>query len=59
MKTISIKAFMTIAEVNNLDVLVGDISTAYLYISNSTKVIINLYDSSIDVGTYAIVEEEQ
>ena len=59
MKTISIKAFMTIAEVNNLDVLVGDISTAYLYISNSTKVIINLYDSSIDVGTYAIIEEEQ
>ena len=50
---------MTIAEVNNLDVLVGDISTAYLYISNSTKVIINLYDSSIDVGTYAIIEEEQ
>jgi hypothetical protein len=63
MKGISARLLMLIASANKLDVLCGDIQSAYLYASNNLKTYVrlgkefNVLDDSIAEGTFATVEQ--
>ena len=65
MKTVSARMLMLVADANELDVLAGDISVAYLYAENAMKVLVRLgheftlYDPNIKEGQYAIVVRAQ
>jgi hypothetical protein len=63
MKTISARALLLVASANKLEVLTGDISTAYLHASNTLKVAVRLgpefelYDKALAGRPLASVEQ--
>ncbi len=63
MQSISARLLMLIAAANKLDVLTGDIATAYLFAKNNLPIYVRLgkefsvYDSDITAGSIATVEK--